>query len=97
MHGQMARSPNHAAFRLGSCNGQAYPAILSLKTPDVEDIARIIWKRQRDALDPGATAYNAEWRDLSIPSRFWDEFLLDAHAVLSFLYEKHIIYEEDTN
>jgi hypothetical protein len=93
----MASSPNRATFRLRSCNGQVYPTILSLETPDAEDIARIIWQRQRAALDPGAIAYNAEWRDQLIPARFWDEFVLDAQAVLSFLFERHTIYEKDTN
>lgn len=89
----MVKSPNRAASCSRYNEPRVHPSILSLETPKAEDIARAIWQRQRDALGPGAIAYNAEWRDQSIPSRFWDEFLLDAYAVLSLLYEKHIIHE----
>jgi hypothetical protein len=69
-------------------------SMLTLKTPEVEEIARAIWQRQHDALVPEAISYSAKWRDQSIPSRFWDEFLLDAHAVLLLLYKKHIEYQK---
>ncbi len=82
----MVKSPNRAASCSRYNEPRVHPSILSLETPKAEDIARAIWQRQRDALGPGAIAYNAEWRDQSIPSRFWDEFLLDAYAVLSLLY-----------
>jgi len=72
---------------------QAYPSILTLETPDVEEIARAIWQRQHDTLAPDAISSNAKWRDESIPSKFWDEFLHDAHVVLLLLYKKHIEYQ----
>jgi hypothetical protein len=64
------------------------PSTLTIETPDVEEIAKAIWQRQHDALPPDAISNNANWRDPSIPERFWYEFLLDAHAVLGLLYEK---------
>jgi regulatory protein YycH of two-component signal transduction system YycFG len=67
---------------------QAYPS-LTLESPNVEEIARVIWQRQHDTLPADAFSHNVKWRDQSIPSKFWDEFLLDAHAVLMLLYEKH--------
>jgi hypothetical protein len=72
---------------------QVDPSILTLDTPDVEEIAKAIWQRQHDTLVSNSLFYNATWRDQSIPSKFWDEFLLDAHAVLSLLYNKHIEYQ----
>ena len=72
---------------------QDHSSILTLRTPNVEDIARAIWQRQHDALFSDAITHNVKWRDQSIPSKFWDEFLLDAHAVLSLLYKKHIEYQ----
>ena len=72
---------------------EANPSIQMLETPNVEEIARAIWQRQHDALGPDAISYNAKWRDESIPSKFWDEFLLDAHATLLLLYKKHIKYQ----
>jgi hypothetical protein len=68
-------------------------SILTLETPDVEEIAKAIWQRQHDALAPDAVYNNLRWRDQSIPSKFWDEFLRDAHAVLGLLYKKHIEYQ----
>ncbi len=62
----------------------------SLALPDSEDIAKAIWQRQREALGPDAIAYNVEWRDRSMPSKFWNEFLLDADAVLSLFGKKHV-------
>jgi hypothetical protein len=66
--------------------------ILTLKTPKAEDIARAIWQRQHAALSAESLSYHTQWRDRSIPPRFWDEFLLDAHAVLLLLHEKHSDY-----
>ena len=67
-------------------------SILTLDTPDVEEIAKAIWQRQRNSLASDSLFYNAKWRDKSIPFKFWNEFLLDAQAVLSVLYKKHIEY-----
>jgi len=72
---------------------QAHPSILTLTTPTIEEIARVIWQRQHDALASDAISHDVKWRDESIPSRFWDEFLLDAHAVLLLLYKKNIEYQ----
>ena len=72
---------------------QVDSSILTLDTPDVEEIAKVIWQRQHDKLVSASLFYNAKWRDQSIPSKFWDEFLLDAHAVLSLLFNKHIEYQ----
>lgn len=58
--------------------------------PNSEDIAKAIWQRQRDALDSDAIAYNVEWRDRSMPSNFWNQFLLDADAVLSLFAKKPV-------
>jgi hypothetical protein len=66
------------------------PSILIMETPDAEEIAEVIWQRQHDTLVPEAIFSGAKWRDQSIPFQFWNEFLLDAQAVLSFLYRKHI-------
>jgi hypothetical protein len=72
---------------------QVDPSILTFEMPNVEEIARVIWQRQHDALVSDAISYNLKWRDESIPSRFWDEFLLDARAVLSLLCKKHVEYQ----
>ena len=69
------------------------PSILTFEAPRVEEIARVIWQRQHDRLLPDSISYSAGWRDQSIPSKFWDEFLRDAHAVLLLLYEKHVEYQ----
>jgi hypothetical protein len=66
---------------------------LTMETPNVEEIARAIWQRQHDTLTSEAIFFDAKWRDQSIPSKFWNEFLLDANAVLSLLYKKHIEYQ----
>jgi hypothetical protein len=68
-------------------------SILTLDSPNVEEIAKAIWQRQHDMLVSESIFYNTTWRDKSIPSKFWDEFLLDAHAVLSLLIKKHIEYQ----
>ena len=70
---------------------QNYPRTLTLEMPDIEDIARVIWQRQHDALDSNSNV--RRWRDKSLPSKFWDEFLLDAHAVLSFLEKEHVKFQ----
>src|SRR6516164_9900941 len=69
-------------------NAQKYPRTLTLELPDIEDIARAIWQRQHDTL--GSNSNARHWRDTALPSRFWDEFLLDARAVLSFLKNEHL-------
>jgi hypothetical protein len=66
---------------------------LTLEMPDLEDIARVIWQRQHDALSENAIARDIDWRDQSLPSRYWDEFLRDASAVLSFLHREHVKYQ----
>jgi hypothetical protein len=81
-----SRNNEAIIFQVGS-------SILTLNTPDVEEIAKAIWQRQHDMLVSNSLFYNAKWRDKSIPSKFWDEFLLDAHAVLSLLFNKHIEYQ----
>jgi hypothetical protein len=73
---------------------QVNSSILTLHTPDVEEIAKAIWQRQHDTLASDSLVSRAKWRDQSVPSRFWDEFLLDAHAVLSLLYQKNIEYKK---
>ena len=72
------------------------PLVLTLETPDLEEIARTIWQRQHDALGTDAITYHAIWRDQSVPTKFWDEFLLDAQAVLSLLNKKHIERQKRT-
>jgi 6-pyruvoyl-tetrahydropterin synthase len=72
---------------------QAHLSTLKLTTPTIEEIARVIWQRQHDALASDAISHDVKWRDESIPCRFWDEFLLDAQAVLMLLYKKHIEHE----
>jgi hypothetical protein len=67
--------------------------ILTLETPKAEEIARATWQRQHAALSAESLSYNTQWRDQSIPPRFWNEFLLDAHAVLLLLHEKHNDYQ----
>ena len=82
-----------AYSNLESVSYQAVPSVLMLETPIDEEIAKAIWQRQRDQLDSDAISSKAKWRDPSVPSRFWDEFLLDARAVLSLLYRKHFEYQ----
>ena len=67
--------------------------ILTFETPSAEEIARAIWQRQHSTMHPDDISFNAKWRDQTIPSKFWHEFLLDAQAVLSLLYKKHIDYQ----
>jgi len=92
----MVDNPNRVSFCPKNNEAlflQVDHSILTLETPNAEEIARAIWQRQHDALVSDAIFHNAKWRDQSIPSKFWDEFLLDAHAVLSLLYKKHIEYQ----
>lgn len=56
--------------------------------PAPEEIAQAIWYRQHSALSPDAINYRAKWRDHSIPSKYWDEYLLDAEAVLTLLRQQ---------
>jgi hypothetical protein len=67
--------------------------VLTLETPKAEEIARAIWQRQHAVLSAESLSYHTQWRDQSIPHRFWDEFVLDAHAVLLLLHEKHNDYQ----
>ena len=69
-------------------------SILTFETPNVEEIGRVIWQRQHDALASDAISHKLKWREESIPSKFWDEFLLDARAVLLLLYNKHLEYHK---
>jgi len=69
-------------------------SVLTLQTPDIEDIAKAIWERQRSALVSDAISHNLKWRDPSVPSKFWEEFLLDADAILALLYEKHVEFQK---
>jgi hypothetical protein len=62
--------------------------LLTYSLPEPEEIARAIWHRQHSTLLPDAISYNVKWRDLSIPPKYWDEFLLDAKAVLELLHQK---------
>jgi hypothetical protein len=72
---------------------QECPSILTLQTPDLEEIARAIWARQHYALSEKAIAHNVQWRDPSLPLRYWNEFMLDASAVLSLLHRRHTKYQ----
>ena len=86
----MINTPNRTSPRSANDEPKYYPLILTLELPSVEEIAKAIWKRQHEALNTHALSYNAQWRDLSIPSRYWDQFLLDARAVLLLLYRTQI-------
>jgi hypothetical protein len=91
----MVDKPNGGTFYSRSDEANfvlANPTILTLETPNVEDIAKAIWQRQHDTLVSDAISYGVKWRDQSIPARFWEEFLQDAHAVLLLLREKDIEY-----
>lgn len=74
----------------GSVKNQVFDRALVVRTlPDPEEIARAIWLRQHSALSPDAINYRAKWRDQSIPLKYWDEFVLDAKAVLKLLGREH--------
>jgi hypothetical protein len=59
--------------------------LIGLCLPNSEEVAQAIWKRQHSALSPDAISSNLKWRDVAIPSKYWDEFVLDARAVLALL------------
>lgn len=65
------------------------PLILALEALDVDEIAMAIWQRQRNSLGPDAITHYLKWRDPLVPEKFWNEFVLDAQAVLLLLYRKH--------
>ena len=99
----LARYPFAGACVIDEPNGVSFPSgamtlpadkneIITLETPKAEEIARAIWQRQHAALPAESLSYHKQWRDQSISPRFWNEFLLDAHAVLSLLQEKHDDY-----
>ena len=69
-------------------------AILMFEAPSLEEIAKVIWQRQHNALPSHAIYHNLNWRDPLVPPKFWDEFLLDARAVLSLLYKKDLEYQK---
>jgi hypothetical protein len=74
--------------------GRTDPLVLTLDMPDVEEIAKAIWERQHNKLPSHALSYQTRWRDESVPHKFWEEFLLDAQAVLQVLYQKHLDYNK---
>jgi|SRR6516162_6799297 hypothetical protein len=71
-------------------------AILMFEAPSLEEIAKVIWQRQHNALPSHAIYHNLNWRDPLVPPKFWEEFLLDARAVLSLLYKKDLEYQKGT-
>jgi hypothetical protein len=78
-----------------SLSGSIGPAdylVLTLEMPDVEEIAKAIWERRHNRLPSHTLSYQRSWRDESVPDKFWEEFLLDAQAVLRLLYRKHVEY-----
>ena len=83
----------HPSQSLNGSFGQADRLVLTLEMPDVEEIAKAIWERQHNKLPSHALSYQTRWRDESVPDKFWEEFLLDAQAVLQVLYRKHVEYE----
>ena len=91
---------NDSKIRTGFTHGRNFivsfapadPPVLTLEMPDVEEIAKAIWERQHNKLPLHALSYQTRWLDESVPRKFWDEFLLDAHAILRFLYRKHVEY-----
>lgn len=90
----MIDKPNGVSFPDGAMTLPAEKKqILTLETPKAEEIARAIWQRQHAALPAESLSYHKQWRDQSIPHGYWNEFLLDAHAVLSLIHEKHNDYQ----
>ena len=89
----MTDKPNGVSFPSGDMALSVEKnEILTLETPKAEEIARAIWQRQHAALPAESLSYHKQWRDQSISPRFWNEFLLDAHAVLLLLHEKQNDY-----
>lgn len=90
------QKPNSGAFLLSNSETiftQNDPRTLTLTIPDVEEIARALWQRQHDTLNTEAITYGLKWRDRSVPSKFWHEFLLDAQVILTMLYKRHSEYQ----
>jgi hypothetical protein len=83
----------HPPQSLKGSFGRADSLVLTLEMPDVEEIAKAIWERQHNTLPSHALSSQTRWRDESVPHKFWQEFLLDAQAVLRVLYRKHVEYE----
>jgi hypothetical protein len=92
---RMIEKPNglHQPQKLSGSLGQADPLVLTLEMPDVEEIAKAIWERQHNKLPSHALSYQTRWRDESVPHKFWEEFVLDAQAVMQVLYRKQAEYE----
>jgi hypothetical protein len=65
-------------------------SIVAAEVPSLEEIARAIWRRQHDKLGHDAIHYDVEWLDKTLPSKYWEEFLQDAHAILRLFYSKQI-------
>jgi hypothetical protein len=72
-------------------SAQVRPSLSASRLLGEEEIARAIWQRQHDALKPSSVASNVCWRDPSLPSRYWEEFLKDARAVLSLFNSKQVL------
>jgi hypothetical protein len=90
--------PNRFSFPGGDMTLTAETnEILTLEAPKAEEIARAIWQRQHATLPAESLSYHTQWRDESIPPRFWNEFLLDANAVLLLLHEKHNDFQNTRN
>ena len=50
-----------------------------------EEIAQAIWTRQRNSIiDNDSIASKAVWRSSSIPTKFWESYIEDARALLSY-------------
>ena|SRR6478672_2724073 len=77
-----------------SASDEPSPLVLTIELPSVEEIAKAIWKRQHEAINPDALSYDTQWRDSSLPSRYWDQFLLDARAVLLLIYNMRVTTAE---
>jgi hypothetical protein len=93
----MTETSNEAFLRLSSDKGippHADASVLGFNAPIVEEIAKAIWQRQCDALPSDALVHNLQWRDASLPIKFWNEFLLDANAVIALLYKKHLEFQK---
>jgi hypothetical protein len=80
-----------------SASDEPSPLVLTIELPSVEEIAKAIWKRQHEAINPDALSYDTQWRDSSLPSRYWDQFLLDARAVLLLIYNMRVTTAEEGN
>jgi hypothetical protein len=65
-------------------------SILTVEVPSVEEIAKAIWRRQHDKLGSDAIHCDVEWLDKTLPSKYWEEFIQDAQAILRLLNSKEI-------